>query len=157
MTPKRFSWKPGRHYAVSAQKFGEWVEGLADRRPEAIISAARNPRCIAHRLFEWDSSRAAQQFRLIQARVLYGSLTVEVVVYERKKQRLIQAQAIIHASREGDYESIDVAMSDPPKRDFILAQAMAQLQATRRRYAHLSELAVIFSAVERVAKRIGKK
>ena len=154
---KRFAWKPGRHYPVAAQKFGEWLETLPDKRPETLIKAARNPRSVGHKLFEWDSSRAAEQFRLIQARVIYGSLTVDVVVYDRKKPRTIQAQAIMHSTREGDYDSVDVAMADPPKRDFILAQAMMELQATRRRYAHLSELAVIFSAMDRVAKKIKHK
>jgi hypothetical protein len=154
---KRFSWKLGRHYPVTAQKFGEWLETLPDKRPETLVKAARNPRAVGHKLFEWDPSRAAEQYRLIQARVIYGSLTVDVVLYDRKKPRTIQAQAIMHSTREGDYDSVDVAMSDPPKRDFVLAQAMMELQSTRRRYAHLSELAVIFSAMDRVAKKIKRK
>lgn len=157
MKAKKFAWKAGRHYPVSAQDFGEWIDTLPDRRPETLIRAARDPKAAGHKLFEWDSTRAAQEFRLIQARVIYGSLVVDVVIYDRKKPKTIQAQAIMRSSRLGEYDDVDVAMSDPPKREFILTQALAELSATKRRYAHLSELAVVFSAIDRISKRVSRR
>lgn len=155
---KRYEWKPGRHYSTSAQKFGSWMETLPDRRPETIVSASRDPKSPAHKeIWKADDAKAAHEFRLLQARLMLASLTVDVVIYERQKKRTIQAQAIVHSSRQGDYDFIDVAMAQPEKRDYVLAQAMAELQATKRRYAHLSELAIVFSAVDRVARRVKAK
>lgn len=159
MSVKKYSWKAGRHPAVSAQKVGQWLETLPDRRPETIIQAARARKSPVH-VFFWslDEKQAAMEHRLLLARLMLASLlTVDVVVYDRKqKPRTIEYQTIVHSSREGSYDYMEDAMSDPDKRGFLLAQAMAELQATKRRYQHLSELAVVFSTIERVSKRIRK-
>jgi hypothetical protein len=154
---KRYSWKAGRHPAVSAQAVGQWLEALPDRRPETILEASRARKSPVHAYFwKLDEKAAAKEYRLLLARLMLASLTVDVVIYERNKPRTIQAQAIMHSSRDGDYDYVADAMTEPVKRDFILSQAMAELQATKRRYAHLSELAVVFSAIERVSKRVRK-
>lgn len=155
---KRYSWKPGRHPAASAQKVGEWLQSLPDRRPSTIVEHAKSARSPVHAYFWKMNDRAlAAEHRLLLARLMLASLSIDVVVYVRKEPQTIQAQAIMHSSRGGDYDYVEAAMSDPPKRQFILAQALAELTATKRRYAHLSELAVIFSAVDRVTKRFGKR
>jgi hypothetical protein len=155
---KQYGWKPGRHYSTSPQQFGEWVESLPDRRPETIVRHARDPKSPGYKeIWKAEDAVAANEWRLLQARLMLASLVVDVIIYERKKKKTIQAQAIVHSSRDGEYDYIDVAMSDPDKRNFVLAQAMAQLQAMKRRYASLSDLAVVFAAVDQVAKRIRKR
>jgi len=151
--PRVYRWKAGRYYPVSAQSFGAWLETLPDRRPETIVKAAANKRCVAHPLFEWRADRAAQEYRLLQARLLHACLEIDVVIYRRDKPETLSVAATVRTSRSGDYDAVEVAMSDSDKRDFVLAQAMAQLQHFKRRYARLSELAVVFAAIEKVQIR----
>lgn len=153
MSGRTYAWKAGRHYPVDAQTFGRWLEGLPDQRPDTVVKAAANPKSPAHKLFEWDKTRAAHEFRLLQARVLFGSLVVDVVVYKRGKPETHNVQAVVMTSTDGDYERIDVAFQEPGKRDFVLSRALAQLKTLRRRYASLSELAVVFAAIDKVAAK----
>jgi hypothetical protein len=153
---KKYGWKPGRHPAISAQVVGQWLEALPDRRPDTILKASRAQKSPVHDwLWKLDESEAAREHRLLLVRLMLSALTtVNVVIYDRKKKaRMIEYQSIVHSSREGDYDYMEDAMAEPDKRGFILAQALAELQAMKRRYAHLSELVVIFAAVDRVSKR----
>lgn len=153
---RKYAWRPGKHFAVDAQQFGEFVESLPDKRPESIVDAARNPKSVAHPLFEWNDSRAAQEFRLVQARSLYGSLEVDVIIYSRDKPVVHRVRAIVNSGRR-EYDPIEVAFSTPEKRDYILAEALRQLRALKRRYSSLSELAVVFTAFDQVEKRVQRK
>lgn len=42
------------------------------------------------------------------------------------------------------------AMSDPVLREQVLARAYSELQAFRRKYEHLTELAQVFEAMDRL-------
>ncbi len=152
---KRYTWNPGRHPNAPAGVVGAWIEKLPDRRPETIVAMARSKSSPVHS-YLWDigEREAAHEHRLLLARLMLSALRVDVVVYRRNKPHTIQAQAVMRSTNTGDYDYIDVAMSEPAKRDFILAQAMAKLQAMRRQYAHLSELAVVFAAIDRVQTRV---
>jgi hypothetical protein len=81
---RKFGWT--RRFAVSAQEFGEWLYDLPDRSAEGIVRAARDPRSIAHGLFEWNDTSAASRFRLHQAQEIVASLTVEIVTKQRKRE-----------------------------------------------------------------------
>lgn len=155
---KKYSWSAGRHPAVSAQKVGQWLETLPDRRPQTILEASRAKKSPVHEYFwKLDNQEAAREHRLLLARLMLASLTIDVVIYDRKKPRTIQARAIMHSSGDGDYDYTDVAMGDPTKREYVLSQALVELQTTKRRYQHLSELAVVFSAINRVSKHVGRR
>lgn len=149
----RYQWKDGVHLPVAAQEFGDWVMSLPDQQPETIVRAARDPRSVGHRLFEWNDAAAAHEQRLIVARKLYGCLVVEAVTYKRDKPHVYQVRAIVRGGRDEPYEPIADVMSQPAKREYMLAQALRELQAVRREYSALSELAVVFSAIDSVSKR----
>lgn len=149
----KYHWKDGTHLPVKAQDFGEWVMSLPDQQPETIVKAARDSKSVAHRLFQWNDAVAAHEQRLIVARRLYGSLVVEAVVYKRDTPHVYQVKAIVRGGRNEPYEPVASVMSQPQKRDFLLAQCLRELKAIRSEYAALSELAVVFAAIDKVTKR----
>src|SRR5690348_5499317 len=63
------------------QKIGEELEKLSgdagELTPDVVVEAARNPRNVLHKHFEWDDQKAAEAFRLDQARCLIRSVVVE--------------------------------------------------------------------------------
>jgi hypothetical protein len=149
----RYQWKDGVHLPVNAQDFGDWVMSLPDQQPQTIVKAARDVRSVGHKLFNWDDAAAAHEQRLVVARRLYGCLVVEAVTYRRDKPHVYQVRAIVRGGRSEPYEPIAEVMGQPAKRDYMLAQCLRELTALRREYATLSELAVVFSAIDKVAKR----
>lgn len=72
---------------------------------ENIVSEAQKPDCILHALFEWDDTKAAEQFRLQQARNLINNIVVTVVHNNEKKE--VGAYEIATISGERQYTSID--------------------------------------------------
>jgi hypothetical protein len=149
----RFHWKEGVHLPVKAQDFGEWVMSLPDQQPETIVRAARDRKTVGHRLFDWDDASAAHEQRLIVARRLYGCLVVEAVTYKRDKPHVYQVRAIVRGGRDAPYEPIAEVMSQPQKRDYLLAQCLRELKTIRSEYASLSELAIVFAAIDTVVRR----
>jgi hypothetical protein len=153
----RYHWKAGVHLPVKAQDFGDWVMSLPDQQPATIVDAARDPRAVAHSLFNWDDVQAAHQHRLSIARRLYGCLVVEAVTYQRDKPKVYHVRAIVRGGRDEPYEPIANVMSEPAKRDYMLAQCLVELQRLRREYAALSELAVVFAAIDSATKTTTKR
>ena len=97
MSKYKYSWT--RKYSVSPQVVGEIVEKLPSRTPEALLTAARSKSSPLHSQFEWDDSRAAQQYRLVQARVMINSLNVEVIQGNKKP---IEITAFVRKSGGGN-------------------------------------------------------
>lgn len=153
----RYHWKDGVHLPVKAQDFGEWVMSLPDQQPLTIIEAARDPQSVAHALFNWSDEEAAREHRLSVARRLYGCLVVEAVTYQRDKPQVFQVRAIVRGGRDEPYEPIANVMSQPAKRAYMLANCLRELQAIKREYATLSELAVVFAAIDEVTKTKRRK
>lgn len=149
----KYHWKAGVRLPVKAQEFGDWVMSLPDQEPHTIVEAARNPKAVAHALFNWDDKAAALENRLSVARRLYGCLVVEAIVYKRDKPVVHQVKAFVRGGRNEPYEPMAEVLSDPGKRDYLLSRCLAELTALRREYASLSELAIVFAAIDKVSKR----
>jgi hypothetical protein len=94
----KYSWT--KAYPVDAQTVGNWLQSIKVRTADQIVAAARDPVSPVHSLFEWDDSAGAEQYRLVQARVMIGSLRVEIVNANKKVERV---SAFIHTSDRGRY------------------------------------------------------
>jgi hypothetical protein len=66
--------------------------------PSDVVKAAREPSHPLHKKFDWDDTRAAQKWRLAQARDLIASVVVE---YEESEGRIVKVQAFHHVRAEG--------------------------------------------------------
>lgn len=152
----KYHWRTGVHLPVSAQQFGEWVSSLPDQQPPTIVAHARDPKCFAHRLFNWNDREAAHEQRLMVARRLYGLLVVEAVVYKNDKPHVYQLRAIVKGGPDEPYEPIAKVLAQPDKRSYRLAQALKELSRVRQEYSALNELALVFSEIDNARKRHGR-
>lgn len=138
---------------VPADDFGNWLKSLPDQNPGTIVKAASNPRSTGHALFNWDDESAAYEQRLTRARVLLGSFVIETEIITNKNEPKIIDVPFIIRSGPGKYEQTMKAMKDDEKRDFILQEALAEFRRVRAKYSHLSELALVFAALDKVETR----
>ena len=76
---KNYAYKWTKQYSVPAQVAGEIIQRLPVRSAEALLTVAKARDNPLHSQFEWEDSRAGQQYRLLQARTMINSLHVEVV------------------------------------------------------------------------------
>jgi hypothetical protein len=102
-------------------------------KPTQLIEAARPRSSAAHNGFEWHDGKAADEFRLIQARQW---LRVVRVKYEEAEERLIHVPPTSRGhdenGSEGIYKTSSVIIRSPDEFERALAEATATLRAARR-------------------------
>lgn len=100
---------------------------------------------------EWDDSKAAHGFRIEQARRLIRKVHVVVETPEHKTLRI---RRFVSLSSDrisgGGYRITQRVMSDDEKRAALLDTALAELNALRRKYKNLTELAEVFEAIDSI-------
>jgi hypothetical protein len=121
-------------------------------KPEDVVDKARDPLSAMHASFEWDDSRAAELYRIEQARGLL-QVTVEVLAGNSDHPSRIFV-SLTSDRTEGGYRSMATVLSDGELRARLLNDALEEMQRFEQRYRDLKELAAVFAAVRRVrAKR----
>jgi flagellar basal body rod protein FlgC len=135
--------------AVKAELEKLTKKGRGVLTPRAVVEAARNPESALHDRFTWDDDKAADQWRLEQARQLIRSVTVDIV----RSRVTINAVAYVpqadkkSAKAQGYRRTTDVADSE------VLARATmaAELKAARAYLARAETLAEALGLVEETA------
>lgn len=120
--------------------------------PKDVVDDARSHNSPLHSFFEWSDTKAAEQFRLQQARGLIRAVVAVVVSAGVPAQRV---QAFVHVPESGapHYRSVDHAMSQERTREMVLRQAFKEFQAWRKRWEHLDELGDLFKAGQALFER----
>jgi polynucleotide 5'-kinase involved in rRNA processing len=118
--------------------------------PEVVVAEAADQTSPLHRVFEWDDSAAAEQWRLVQARSLMRRYRI---VIETSEEETVKVRAFSHTGT--GYQRTDEAMAEPASRDFIFAQAVRELAALRRKYQALVDFDAVIkeSAKKRTRTR----
>jgi hypothetical protein len=158
-----FFWRPGTQFKIDPMVAAEELKRIIesnDNRVDAnrIVEEAENPLNPLHEEFEWDDSVAAQEHRLWQARHLTGSLQFRQLT---SNNREITGRMFVQISKpEGgqrkDYTLTTYALSQEDLRAEVLRTALLELAAFRRKYADLSELALVIRVIDTVEKKLKK-
>ena len=124
-------------------------------RPEAVVEYARNPETALHSWFEWDDSKAAEKYRLHQARM---RLRLVLTMHPKAeiKFRAVVSLKEDRYSGQGYRLTLDV-MSESERREQILLEALAEFRAVEEKYRQYQELAEIFAAIERSEALLRRK
>ena len=122
--------------------------------PESVVDAARPVKSPLHRYFEWDSSKAAEAYRIDQARLLMR-VAVEVVEVNGKKRDVRVMVSLKGDQREeGGYRIMSVVMSEKDLRAQLIADALEDMELFKSRYREIRELATVFAAIEAAAAKL---
>lgn len=130
--------------------------------PADVLEAARDPASPLHPKFEWDDTKASENYRLIQAGLLIRKVRVHVMKPDEDggaKVATVRAYASLPSSRamRGGYEPITEILSDTEKREELVNAALADIERVRQCYENVSELAEIWEAANKTkAKVMGK-
>jgi len=105
-----------------------------------------------HNEFEWNDKKAAHKLRLQQARYIVGSIEVireeKPNIQARAYEVTLKAPSVAGEKVKRVYKRTEDILSDPVARNELLAQAIKDAIAYRRRYHALSELAQVFKALD---------
>lgn len=150
--PGIYQWKAGHRFMVDAQVIGETVASLAEARggslaPGDLVEHARSPNSPAHKLFEWDDSVAAHQYRVATARMVIGALVVSVTMGPKKPAQELRAFVNVMKDDVRGYTSLRDAMDDPDLRTQVVQRALDELRQWKTKYAQYKELAAVHAAI----------
>ena len=80
------------------QKIREANQGVL--RASDVVKAARDPRHVLHKYFEWDDRKASERYRLLQARALARSVKILI----RIDSKVIKTVVYVRDPRSGHKE-----------------------------------------------------
>ena len=147
-----YEWSKGAVTRTEAQVVGEELERLRIKYngaliPEHIVREAAQEQSPLHDEFEWDDSKAANRYRVEQARYMIRHIVAKPIVEDAPAKPM---RAFVSVAKEGSnhFTSMAVAMSDQELREQLLRRAWREFQVWRNRYSEIEELAAIFEAAD---------
>lgn len=139
-------WKVKGLYKADAETVYREITSLGDKfSPEDIVEAAKDESSELHKCFEWDDEKAAQKWRLHTARMLVNQLVVRT---ETSDNIPVAVRVISSASEINTYVPTKMLIKSESDYADLLARAKRELQAFQQKYATLSELQDIFTAID---------
>lgn len=149
-----YKWKAGSRVNADAQKVGEICAQLEQKNgltPKALVDASRHKNAALHSLFEWDNETAAEKYRETQAAYIIRSIEIETVGTSEP------VRAFVSVSVSGDdrtYTSVEAALKVVSIREEVLNNALRELEAFKRKYRGLEELASVITAIDDAVQRV---
>jgi hypothetical protein len=133
-----YKWKNGARFKADASKIGEELSSLGEKiAPAAVVKKARNKKAELHKCFEWDDSKAAEEYRLNQAREVMRSITIVVENKNRPDNRQMTIRVYEHVNLasdnpDDDRQSVYVptmkALSDPDMREQVKGRLKSDIE-----------------------------
>lgn len=152
-----YQWTKTSHLRGDANRVGAQLEAIREENegrlaPRDVVVAARPDGSPLHPFFEWRDTIAALKYREEQARSLIRSVAV---IYDEAPDTPVRAFVCVGDGEDdgGAYQSTRIAMANQTDREYVLGRALRELDAWKKRYAHLTELAEVFSCLGCIGKQ----
>lgn len=118
-----------------ANIIGNYLYKLAEERnkelqPREIVDIAQDKKSVLHKYFTWDDSKAAQEYRIWEARQLLASV-VEVRIINNKNKEVRSFWNIKSSDNERAYITFDVMTSNGDYLDQILDDVLEEMDRCR--------------------------
>lgn len=143
-------WRVDGIFKADAVKVSREISSIGnDVSKEQIVEYARkNTDSELHKCFEWDDAKAAEKWRLQQAKLIVCNLVTNIAEDEDSEPVLVR---VFHKVENTNYVPLEVHVSDADSYQKLLAEALRELRAFRQKYQNLCELNEVFDAIEDIA------
>lgn len=145
-----YEWKlPSLYKGVSAEKCAREIGDVTT--PKQVVDIARDESTELHKCFEWDDDIAAEKYREVQAKEVLRSIVikhVEAPKNEGEEERITHFRVFENAPEKNTYKSVQLIVQNPDEHAKLIAQARRELEAFKKRYENIVELANVIAAIE---------
>lgn len=142
-------WRPefsGLYKGVDAGKIVHEIIELGESvTPSQIVEKARDEQTELHKVFEWDDQKAAEKYRIVQARQVVRHLVIEEVKPEDQDHAPVRF--FVQTKNGEGYKPLEWVLRRDDEYHQLLQQAMAELHAFKEKYSRLSELQEILDLI----------
>lgn len=138
----------GMRFNADPQKVYEEINSIGEKyTPEEILEKAKDSSTELHKCFEWDDTKAAENWRKQTARVICCSLQV---VVEKEEAQPTTYRLIQHDKSEMAYKPVVLTVRNNDEYSRLLNQAKAELKSFKNRYQKIVELQAVIEEIDRV-------
>lgn len=140
------TWRSGPCvFKADAQKVADEISSIGlSVKPEEIVDKARDESTELHKCFEWDDTKAAEKYRVYQARQIVCHLIVKEVNNEPQKQ---EVRFFYKTDSQEGYKPVSYIMRNEDEYQKLLDQALSELKAFEKKYSALKELDGLFDVI----------
>lgn len=135
---------------VVLREISQKHEGLL--RPADVVKEASDPNSPIHSWFEWDDGKAAEEYRLEQARKLIRVNMAYLSDAGKSVPYRVFVSLPSDRNPQGGYRETTVVLANQELRQEMLAEALRRFQALQVQYQDLIELQRIFDAINEASK-----
>jgi len=144
-----------------AQVYGEALAALMEDQdaplsPHEIIQEARKKKSVLHDVFEWDDANAGIRWRVQQANHLTNHIKIVLNINEEEIEQKAFFSVVVkmNGDTKRGYKTIRAVIADLDLREQVISGALRELIGWQQRYKEYSELADIFTAIEKTQIRL---
>lgn len=131
------TWKTNLFGTADAQKVADEIAELGTEiKPSDIVQMARNPETESHKCFEWDDKKAADKYRLTQARTVVCNL---VYVSEDTEEHREPVRLFYKPDAESSYKPTKMILRNQTEYEELLNRCAADIRRLKAKYHTLSE------------------
>lgn len=140
------TWRSGPClFNADAQKVADEISSIGlSVRPEEIVEKARDENTELHKCFEWDDTKAAEKYRIYQARQIVCHLIVKEVNDDPQKH---EVRFFYKTDSTEGYKPITYIMRDEDEYQKLLSRAVSELKSFQKKYSALKELEGVWEAI----------
>lgn len=127
-------------------------------RPVDVVEEARPVKSVLHRYFEWDDTKAAEKYRLDQARELI-QVCVTVLASPENPDKLVAVRMYtslpdFRKAEGGGYLRTEDVLGNPEWREEAVRQAISEFQRWESKYKDLEEFISVYDAMHAVQVKL---
>lgn len=130
------------------------INQMGEITASVLVELARPKNSPAHAGFEWDNGKAAEEYRLIQARRWIKLIEVQQAAdadQEPVMVSLVHVPSAERGEKEGTYKPLPMLVKAPDEYQRALAEAKQQLAAAQRAVDSLVELTNRAAGADKIA------
>lgn len=149
------SWKVNGIYKADATKVAEEIKNISNNdpdnkfTPEELVMYGKNPNTELHKCFEWNDTVAGECWRINQAQGLIRNLAI--VITKDDSAKITEPTAVrmfvSTGERNSTYKATIEVVQNADEYKKLLHQAYEDLQAFKRKYQTIKELANIIALI----------
>ena len=147
----RYAWKRHPKGAPKASVTGKYLEQLHRQyggiTAERLVIESQPQDALLHSCFEWNSRRAANEYRKDQARALLRCL---VVIAEENDDEPVEVHAFVNFPNDPEYRTIATVLSDDDPDQEYKEMLLEELRRSKRKCIAYKEFAEVCRAITRV-------
>lgn len=142
-------WADGFRCSADAQKVADEIASIGDEAtPQQIVDKARSKDTELHKCFEWDNKKAAENYRLYQAR----NVTNHLVFVTQEHKENYEVRVFQKVNKDRGYIQTRVIFQNEDMHGQLLQNAYRELATFTAKYRSLTELEELFEVIDKLQK-----